>query len=261
MIIDFHNHIWPDNIAPKALGGNIPDMEIFGDGTQKGLLKAQNEAGIDLSVCLAVANTAAQLASANKFVGELDRKHFIPFGTIHPTVTPEENLQHLRNNDIKGVKLHPVFQGFRLDDKALFDTLAALEDEFCVITHVGDGGGSDGTACTPKMVATISKIFPKLNLIACHFGGYHRLDQAAAAFAEVPLIVDTSWPPSLSTLDPEVVRKTIYRHGVERVVFASDWPTASPANEVKAIRALGLKEEEENLILGGNAMRILNLNQ
>ena len=48
MIIDGHNHVWPAEIAAKALGGNIPDMQYFGDGTISGLATAQDEAGIGL---------------------------------------------------------------------------------------------------------------------------------------------------------------------------------------------------------------------
>ena len=259
MIVDFHNHVWPDAIAYRALGGNIPGMELFGDGTVAGLAAAQDEAGVDRSVCLTVANTPSQLASANRFAGSLDRSRFIPFGSIHPQVSPEENLAHLRENKVAGVKLHPVFQGFALDDPALFDTLAALEGEFCVITHVGDGGGGDGSTCTPQMVATIATTFPRLALVACHFGGYHFLDEANVALADIAIMIDTSWPPSVATLDPRTVRETIRRHGVERVVFASDWPTAKPSAEIAAIRSLGLDDDETALILGGNAQALLGL--
>jgi predicted TIM-barrel fold metal-dependent hydrolase len=259
MIVDFHNHVWPDHIASRALGGNIPGMKLFGDGTVAGLAAVQDEAGIDRSVCLNIANTPAQLASANRFAGSLDRSRFIPFGSIHPLVTPEENLATLRENNVAGVKLHPVFQGFRLDDPALYETLSALEGEYCVITHVGGGGGGDGSACTPEMVAAIATTFPKLDLVACHFGGYHFLDEANVALKDVPIIIDTSWPPSIATLDPSLVRETIRRHGVQRVVFASDWPTANPAAEITAIRALGLREDELAMILGGNAQALLGL--
>lgn len=259
MIIDFHNHVWPDAIAARALGGNIAGMELFGDGTVAGLRAAQDRAHVDRSVCLAVANTPAQLESANRFVGSLDRTRFVPFGTIHPSVSPAENLRHLRENRLPGVKLHPIFQGYRLDDPGLYETLAALEGEFCVIVHVGDGGGGDGSTCSPTMVAAIAAAFPKLALVACHFGGYHRLDEASRALSGVPIVVDTSWPPSLSTLDPAAVRATIRRHGAENVVFASDWPTADPAAEIEAIRALGLSDSDERMILGENARNLLGL--
>ena len=38
-IIDAHNHVWPDKVAEKALGGNIPGMEVIGDGKVSGLQK------------------------------------------------------------------------------------------------------------------------------------------------------------------------------------------------------------------------------
>jgi len=259
MIIDFHTHIWPVAVARKALGGNVPDMPLFGDGTIRGLTMAQDEAGIARSVCLAVANTPAQLTAANGFVGSLDRQRFIPFGSVHPRASPDENLRHLDDNRVRGVKLHPIFQNYRLDDPALLDTLAALEDRYCVIVHVGDGGGGDGSTCTPAMLASIARTFPDLPLVACHFGGYHRLDEAEDALRGVAVMIDTSWPPSLAELEPGRVREAIRRHGVERVLFASDWPTASPVDEIAAVRALGFHDDETELILGGNARTLLGI--
>ena len=58
-------------------------------------------------------------------------------------------------------------------------------------------------------------------------------------------------------LDPVEIRDLIRRHGVERVVFSSDWPTASPKAEVEAIRALGLDDDETAAVLGGNMARVL----
>ena len=69
----------------------------------------------------------------------------------------------------------------------------------------------------------------------------------------------TSWPPSVATLDPQVVRDLIRRHGVDRVVFGTDWPMTDPAAEIAAIRALGLEPDEEAAILGGNLARLLGL--
>lgn len=256
-IIDAHNHVWPDAVARAALGGNIPGMEIFGDGTVAGLFAAKQEAGIELSVCLAVANTADQVEAANRFVGGLDRDHFIPFGTIHPDLAPEANLAILREHRVEGVKLHPVFQGFRLDDPALFAVLAVLEGELPATIHVGAGGGGDGSTCTPAMLREIATTFPRLQVIACHFGGYHMLDDAEKSVIGLPVHLDTSWPPSLATLDPAACLDLIRRHGVDRVVFASDWPTAQPEAEIDAIRALGLDDDETDAVLGANLAAIV----
>ena len=149
-----------------------------------------------------MANTAGQVESANRFIGGLDREHFIPFGTIHPGLTPEENLTHLRSNRVQGVKLHPVFQNFRLDDPKLFEVLAALEGEFPTIIHVGAGGGGDGSTCTPAMLREIALAFPRLQVIACHFGGYHMLEAAEESVIGLPILLDTAWPPSLGGARP-----------------------------------------------------------
>ena len=259
MIIDLHNHVWPDPVAPRALGAGIPDMPLFGDGTVSGLAAAQQEAGVDRSVCLAVANSAAAVAKANAFIGSLDRSRFIPFGTVHPDLPPDDNLAALRSAGVSGVKIHPVFQGFALDDPRLLPLLEALAGEFPVIVHVGAGGGSDGSTAKPAMVRGWVQAVPELALIACHFGGYHQWEEAAEQLQGLPIYLDTSWPPSVSTLDPATVRAAIRRHGADRVLFASDWPTASPRAEIAAIRALGLPEQETELVLGGNAARILRL--
>ena len=254
-----HNHVWPESLAAKALSSNVSEMRLFGDGTVPGLRDAQLAAGIDYSVCLAVANTPSQLPAANAFVGSLDREHFIPFGTVHPTLSPEANLESLRMNRLRGVKLHPVFQGYALDDPALLQLLARLEGEFCVVVHVGAGGGSNGENCTPTMARRIIERLPHLDLILCHFGGYQQFDDAQDQLHGLQVTLDTSWPPTLASLDPVRVRDAIRRHGPDRIVFGSDWPTAEPATELAAIEALGLDNEELSAVTGGNAARLLNL--
>lgn len=258
MIIDVHNHVWPDSIAHQALGASIPEMPLRGDGTVAGLRAAQIEAGVDLSVCLSIATRPDLVERANAFAGSLDPAHFVGFGTIHPDLSPDENLAILRATGVRGVKLHPTFQRYPLDDPALLAVLEALAGEFVVITHVGAGGGGDGSQATPAMVRAMVRAIPALTVIACHFGGYHMLDDSDELIGE-NVVFDTSWPPSLATLDPKRVRDIVLRHGADKVVFASDWPTASPKDEIAAIRALGLDEADEALVLGGNAARILGL--
>ena len=259
MIVDLHNHVWPDAVARRALANGIPEMTLAGDGTVSGLADAQDRAGVDRSVCLAVANGPDAVDKANAFVGGLDRSRYIPFGTVHPGLAVEENLAALRSAGVQGVKIHPLFQGFRLDDPNLMPLLEALAGEFPVIVHVGAGAGGTGEESTPVMVRDWVQSFPALDVIACHFGGYHRWEDAAEVLHGLPLYLDTSWPPSVATLDKATVRDAIRKHGVERVLFASDWPTASPAKELAAIRDLGLDDDETALVMGGNAKRLLHL--
>nr|WP_202977879.1 amidohydrolase family protein [Nocardioides daphniae] len=56
---------------------------------------------------------------------------------------------------------------------------------------------------------------------------------------------------------PERVRDLIRKHGAERIVFGSDWPMTSPAEEIRAIEALGLTDDELKLVLGGTLASVL----
>ena len=258
MVIDAHVHVWPDAIAARALARPAEDLVRYGDGRVATALATMDAAGIDRAVALGVANRAAQVESANAFVGGLDRDRFIPFGTIHPDLDPEENVASLQRHAIRGVKLHPLFQSYALDDARLWAVLEAMEDRWPAIVHVGAGGASvHGGSCTPAMLRAVARRFPNLRLIACHFGGYRMLDEAEHHVIGAPVHVDTSWPPSAGAIGAERLRELIDRHGADRVIFATDWPMADPAAELAVIRGLGLPDAQLAGILGGNLSRLL----
>jgi uncharacterized protein len=256
VIIDCHTHIWPDKIARAALAKPADDLTRKGDGTASGCVESMKRAGIDRSVAFGVSNDAAHRDAANRFVAGLDREWFIPFGTIHTDATVEENLANLREHDIHAVKLHPLFQGISLADPRLWENLEAMQGEFVILTHVGEGGeGSE--RCTPQMLADLVERFPDLDLIAAHFGGFRLLEEVEEKVLGLPVHVDTSWPPGLGSIDPDRVRGMIERHGADRVVFGSDWPIVDPADDVAAVRALGLPDEQTEAIFSGNLLDLL----
>jgi predicted TIM-barrel fold metal-dependent hydrolase len=261
MVIDAHVHVWPDKIAQRALGTPSPGIQRFGDGTVASATESRRAAGSDRSVCLAVADAPQRLEAANAFVGALDPERFTGFGTIHPGRTPSENLDDLRRNRLRGVKVHPLFQGFRLDDRRLWDIFAVLEGEFVCLFHVGpETRGGENELATPRMIADIARAFPRLTIIAAHLGGYHVHEEALEHTIGLPgVYLDTSWPPSIATVGRDVARAAIERHGPERVVFATDWPMADPAAEIAAIEALGLTPADTDAVLGGNMARLLGI--
>lgn len=261
MIIDAHTHVWPDKIAPLALGGNrVPGLEARGDGTVAGLTDDMARSGVDISCCLAIANEARHVDSVNRFAAGLADRTHIPFGTVHVGLSVEENLASLQRHGITAVKIHPLFQRFALNDRRLWEIFEAFGSDYAVITHVGEGGDDfTNSLSSPAMIRDIAREFPDLRLMACHFGGYKILDDAEEMLAGADVVLETSWPPSLSTLRPERVRKLIRKHGAERIVFGSDWPMTSPAEEIRAIEALGLSDDETKLVLGGTLARVLRL--
>jgi predicted TIM-barrel fold metal-dependent hydrolase len=71
--------------------------------------------------------------------------------------------------------------------------------------------------------------------------------------------LDTSWPPGLVSVAPEIVRDVVRRHGADRIVFGSDWPMSDPEQDVDTLRRIGLTDEEVHMILGGNMANLLGL--
>jgi uncharacterized protein len=258
VIIDCHFHVWPDVIARRALAQPAGDLVRVGDGTREGAVAAMDAAGIDRAVALGVGNTPDRVESANRFVGELQGERFIGFGSVHPGLSVQENVDGLRRHGLRGTKIHPLFQGYALDDPGLLEILDALQGEFAAIVHVGHGGEGSGR-CTPSMLVKLVKQFPRLDLIACHFGGYRLLDEAEELIIGLPVYVDTSWPPGIGSVDRGRVKRMIERHGPERVIYGSDWPMADPAADVQAICDLGLSDADTDAVLGGNLARILGL--
>lgn len=259
VIFDAHTHVWPDHIAARALAGRVPGMEATHDGTVSGLLASMDRSGVDRAVVMGIADHARHVHRTNEFIGSLASDRLVPFGTVHPDLSVEENLDSLRRHGVVGVKLHPLFQGFALDDPRIWELFEAFGSEIPVITHVGKGGTPEtDQRATPAMLAAIVDAFPNLRLVACHFGGFHRLTEAEEQVVGKPVLLETSWPPTLAGVEADRVRDVIARHGADRIVFGSDWPMTDPAGEIEVIRKLGLSEEETAAILGGNLARWLD---
>jgi predicted TIM-barrel fold metal-dependent hydrolase len=261
VIIDAHAHIWPDHIAAQVLAAKPVGLEPVADGTVTGLLRAMDQASIDMSCALAIANVARTVARTNEFVGGLDRSRLVPFGTVHPDLSVAENIRLLEDNGIRAVKLHPIFQQLSLVDPRVIEIMQALaERDFAVLTHAGAGGDAAATGRgAPSNVAALVVAVPDLTLIACHFGGYHLLDDAERELVGRRLVLETSWPPTVGALDGDQVATIIRAHGPDKVVFGSDWPMADPAAEMKAIRSWGLSAPDEAAVLGGNLARLLKI--
>jgi predicted TIM-barrel fold metal-dependent hydrolase len=263
VIIDAHAHVWPDKIAEIALSAStdrLDNLSARGDGTVGGLSADMAASGVEMSCCLGIANLARHVDSVNRFVAELSTDTRFGFGTVHVDLPVADNLASLKRHGIRAVKIHPLFQNFALDDPRLWEIFEAFGDEIAVITHVGEGGTPEANRLSsPRMIADIARQFPQLRLMACHFGGYKILDDAEEMLSGADVILETSWPPSLKTLQPDRVRRLIRNHGAERIVFGSDWPMTSPAEEIAAIQALGLTDDETKKVLGGTLARVLGI--
>ena len=110
----------------------------------------------------------------------------------------------------------------------------------------------------PNRVKPILDTYTELTVIGAHFGGWSVWEQAVETLHGYDnFYVDCS--SSFYSLDPETVLKMIRKYTAEKVLFATDYPTWKLKNEVDYFMSLDLTEEERELILYKNAVKLFEL--
>jgi len=251
--LDIHTHAFHPKIAARVLT-QLEDhygVTPVGTGLTTDLLARLDAAGIERGAVLCAATSPAQVIPANNWAIELSRTEprLIPFGTIHPGFAAfEAELVRLERAGIKGIKLHADFQGFRLDDPALFPILECMNGRFVVLFHVGDRLPPHLNPSCPAKLAILRQKFPKLAMIAAHLGGYLHWEQALQYLAGTNVYLDTS--SCLPFIDETLLRAILDRHPPERVFFGSDYPLFDPGAELERLRLrLNLGSDRMDLLL------------
>lgn len=261
LIIDAHAHIFPDKIAKKAvagIGSFYNGLVMHYDGTAETLIKAGAEAGIQKFIVQSVATVPEQVESINNFIAESVKKYpdnFIGFAAMHPDhPNIEREIERAVSLGLKGVKIHPDFQRFCIDDEKAMKIYETIEGRLPILIHTGD---SRYQWSKPARLVKVLEAFPKLDVIAAHFGGWSEWDDAAKALGGKRLWVDTS--SSLYAMSPKRARELIDIFGVENVLFGTDYPMWQPKPELEMIDKIELTEKEREMIFHKNAERLLKM--
>lgn len=262
MIIDIHTHCFPDTLAPRAVpalakAGNTP---AYTDGTITDLKKSMVLANIDISVLQPIATKPEQTPGVNRWAINVQDEHIVAFGTIHPDyVDWRDEIKQLTAANIRGVKFHPDYQKFYVDDPKLFPIYEALtENRMILLFHAGiDVGLPDPCHCTPPRLRKILDAFPDARIVAAHMGGYKCWDDVERYLVGQNIYFDTSF--SLEELGYDNMQRIIRNHGTDRILFGTDSPWTDQATEVSLIKFLDLSRKDTNLILGENTRNLLRL--
>lgn len=261
MVIDSHVHIYPDAIAQKAALsiGEFYHIPMQMDGTVGTLLAQENKAGIDRQLVHSVAVTPSRVDSVNRFIIKscAENPSFIGFATMHPAYEGmEDALAQAKAQGLCGVKLHPDFQKFYLDEEAslrMFSVFAKLN--LPALIHTGD---YRYPFSEPKRMLRVLEQVPNLRVICAHLGGWSVWKDAWKTLAGHPSVwVDTS--SSLYQLSKEEAAFCIRQYGVNRVFFGTDYPMWKPEEERARLEALPLTKGEKEAILGDNLASFLHL--
>lgn len=260
--IDAHCHIYPEKIAEKAVSGtdNFYDVKSFCKGTVSDLIENGKAAGIDHFIVQSVATTPKQVKSINEFIAnEVENSGGLMtgLGTLHPDSTDiKGDITHLLELGLKGVKLHPDIQAFKIDDYRCLKIYELCEKEkLPILMHTGDNRYDYSN---PNRLLPVLKIYNSLTVIGAHLGGWSIWEEAVEQYREIPnFYVDCS--SSFYYLKPETAKKIIRRYGADKVLFGTDYPMWSPKGEIEYFLGLDLDESEISSILNMNAKKLFGL--
>ncbi|NTV12784.1 MAG: amidohydrolase family protein [Desulfobulbaceae bacterium] len=259
-IIDFHAHAFPDPVAATA----VPSLAEKGqvtpclDGRIASLLAAMDQAGVEKSVLCSIATRPGQFESILNWSQAIRSERLLPFPSFHPE-SPEAlaQIRTIGNEGFKGIKLHPYYQNFRLDEERLFPFYEAISSAgLILVMHTGfDIGFPRERIAGPDRIAQVLDRFPELKFVATHLGAWEMWDEVKELLTGRKVYMDISF--SLQYLDRETARHLILAHPADRILFGSDSPWACQEQVAAMLKSLDLGPEREERIFRTNALELL----
>ncbi|MBN1848864.1 MAG: amidohydrolase [Deltaproteobacteria bacterium] len=263
MIIDFHTHIWPHEIAPKVLEGVQQRAKIpfYTDGTLDGLIQSMHKAGIDKSAVSRITSRPDQVQSVNEWLSGLARPDIIPMANWLPELAVEPDLiSRLKTQGFRCMKFHPDYQGFDIDDRRMYPFYeAAQADGMPILIHSGlDRGLKPPWRAMPERLAKVCRDFPKLFIIAAHMGGEDNYEDTEQYLLGKDIYLDTSF--ILRKMPIRTLERFIRKHSIDHIIFGSDSPWIDQTADIEYLFSLPfLSSEVKEKIAGLNAARLLAL--
>ena len=281
-IIDFHTHTFPDKIAGKVKGKlqAMSGTPAYTDMTESALAASMKEADIRFSVTLPVMTSPEQVVKLNSLAIE-GMKHYeetglITFGGMHPDFADyKAELKRLSENGVKGIKIHPAYQGVDLDDIRFMNMIdAASEEGLIVLTHGGPDIGYPGHdyASVEMSLKVIDTVHPEKFVLA-HMGSWKEWDSVKKYLAGAKVYLDTAFTldryeilegakwtdEDAKMLTDEDFISLVRAHGTDQILFATDSPWSDQKTYVSIIDRMDLSVKEKEDIFYHNAKKLLNI--
>jgi aminocarboxymuconate-semialdehyde decarboxylase len=248
------------------------------------ILEEQDRAGVDAVVlCPWVNLCGIEVERQNEALADLADERVLVLGTVDPE-RPEQLAELMKDGRLRGVEIPAVPGGAYLGDPRLADFWAVAEETGAfVFVHPSSRGFAlpvmeehylwntvgnplETTVSAAHMLgAGVLDGHPRLNVLLAHGGGVlPALRGRLAREQEIHppgrdvraalrrFLVDTV------VHNVDVLRDLVGFFGAEHVLLGSDYPFDMGAERpAETVRALGLPPDEEEKILGGNALRLL----
>jgi len=278
-IIDFHTHIFPPQLRENRndYAGRDPLFaHLYSDpkakvATAEELIASMDQEGIDISIVLNIGWTDHELCrQTNDYIMEAISRYpsrLVGFCAIQPRAGEAAiaEIERCARGGMRGIgEMRPDIQGFDLGDEAIMSPVieAARHHGLILLAHssepVGHNYKGKGTI-TPDLLYRFICRFPDVPIVCAHWGGglpfYALMPEVKTALANV--FFDTAATPFLYR--PEIFKYVAEIVGVDKILFGTDYPLMPQSRVIQQLQSLGIGEEAEALILGGNAKRLLRL--
>lgn len=263
MIIDMHAHAFTEKIAAKAIGNLAVTSGIVpsGDGTIGALKEYMKRDGVDLSVVLNIAQKPGRSAQViNEWAKSVEDDAILSFGSVHPfSDDVQEEIGHIKALGLRGVKLHPTYQLFDVDDVRAYPMYEAIQDSgLPVVFHAGyDPLDKTKDYGLPHQFAKVINDFPRMRIILAHMGAMNHWDEFLEHLCGKDVYIDTA--VCARYMDPKYAERIMKRHGIEKVLLGSDFPWDTIAHELEWIGRMDLNDRQKDMIFSGNAKQLLGL--
>jgi predicted TIM-barrel fold metal-dependent hydrolase len=277
--VDFHTHVFPPAIKKKrsqyierdpcfAVLYSNPEAKI---ATADELIADMDKNGIDLSVILNIGWTTHELCvETNDYIIDAVArypKRLVGFGAVQPQSTKAAiaEIERCAKAGLKGVgEIRPDMQLFDLDDEMVIDPFveALKHHKLILLTHASEPVGhkyQGKGGITPDLLYPFIAAHPQLTIVCAHWGGglpfYNLMPEVKEAMKNV--YFDSAASPFLYS--PDVYDQVIKLVGADRVLFGSDYPLLPPRRLLEEIEASDLNKKTKELMLAGNARRLLGI--
>ncbi len=281
MIIDFHTHVFEENIVENR--ANYFDDQTFGllySGEKsklvgkKTLINAMDESGVDYAVVMGFSwEKEKYCEKQNKYfskIREFSHGRIIPFGTmpLNDKLWIKDWAQNIKESGLAGIGEVAFYnEGLTYKNAEILQEIfaSALKHALPVCLHVNEPVGHEYTGkynTDLSLLYSIIKNFPGITIILAHWGGglffYELMKEVNEEFTNV--YYDTAASPFLYREDIfEIALKII---GPEKILFGSDYPLIKFKKYFDLMEKQIKNEQERKKILADNAAGILkdNLN-
>ena len=264
MYIDFHIHAFVDEIAERAISKLevTSNFKAYTKGTIYDTIKKLDEWNVDKGVLLPIATKPSQQTTINDWAADIQKinDRIIAFGSVHPDAPDViEELERIKSLGLKGIKLHPDYQNFFIDDEKAYPVYEkCAELGLAVIFHAGfDPLSPDVVHALPKASARVHKDVPNMTMILAHLGGMYHWDEVEEFLVGKNIYFDTAF--IATAIKDEQVERIIKMHGADKILLASDCPWQKTTTGIDMLNHLNLLDEEKQLIFHKNAEKLLGI--